>query len=81
MKAHTGESKMSPYPPGVHSGTSRAPWNDPPKPECMECDEIIRELEDHKDNCPCEMDAQELHEYYAEEAQHIEYDPLEHKDL
>jgi hypothetical protein len=67
--------------PRAYRNDPNAPWNDPPNPECPDCDETILEPEDHAEWCPCEMDAQELHEYYAEEAQHTEYDPVEHKDL
>lgn len=68
------------YPPGVHSGTRNAPWNAPIPPTCNDCGKTINSIEDHDGHCPCEMDSQELAEYWAEERNHVDYDPLEHTD-
>lgn len=71
---------MSNYPPGTSAGDPKAPWNKPDPPECPECGNLIGDISQHKDDCPDKADPQELAEYWAEEKNHVEYDPLEHKD-
>jgi hypothetical protein len=57
---------MSNYPPGVHSGTPNAPWNQPEPPTCPECHNHIVSAQDHKESCPCEKEQEELSAYWAE---------------
>jgi len=66
--------------PKPYRNDKDAPWNQPPPPACPECRNEIRDVADHDEWCPCDMDSDELHEFWAEERQHIEYDPLEHGD-
>ena len=48
---------------------------------CVECDVDVTS-EDHAEWCELkEMETEELAELAAEEAQHIKYCPVEHKDL
>lgn len=38
-------------PPGTSPGDPRAPWNDPPAPECPDCRETIQNGGDHAGEC------------------------------
>jgi len=77
---HEGATCVSPYPPGTsrrdleRAGIITNPIN------CPECDATVNEGENHAEWCECEMDIDEMMEYWAEEANHTEYDPMEHKD-
>lgn len=42
---------MGNYPPGTSASDSRAPWNQPPSPECHYCDETIASGGDHEPGC------------------------------
>lgn len=59
---------MSNYPAGAESDP-RAPYNQPPAPECRDCGEIIGQEEDHKHGCLNEgMCAGEMYRQREEDA-------------
>lgn len=64
--------------PRAYRNAANAPWNDPPAPECMDCLETIRDIRDHEEWCENQVDPETLHEQHAEDAMHVEYDPMEH---
>jgi len=66
--------------PKAYRNDSRAPWNDDPCPECIECGETIHDVDSHADECPEPLGQEELIERADERAQ-PEYDPVEHKEL
>lgn len=64
-----GESNL-PYPPNVNPNDRRAPWNQPPAPECPDCDQVIHDCGDHDPNCTLAgMDSVELHRELVEQAE------------
>jgi hypothetical protein len=60
---------MSRYPDGTSSGDPRAPWNQPPAPECRDCEETITRASDHEPSCSNEgMGPSELYTQREEDA-------------
>lgn len=53
---------MSNYPPGTGPRDRRAPWNQPEPPTCPECDELIRDREDHTTWCEYQAEPHEMEE-------------------
>lgn len=60
---------MGRYPPGTSAGDPRAPWNQPPAPECRDCEQTIARAGDHNEDCSNEgMGPSELHAQREEDA-------------
>lgn len=61
---------MGGYPDGTGAGDPRAPWNQPPTPECRDCGETITREDDHQAGCSNEgMNAGELYTQREEDAE------------
>lgn len=61
---------MGGYPPGTSAGDPRAPWNQPPAPECRGCEQTIARAGDHNEGCSNEgMGPNELYGQREEDAQ------------
>jgi hypothetical protein len=60
---------MGGYPPGTNGGDPKAPWNDPPLPECRGCNNTIASEGDHEASCRNEnMSPSELYNQREEDA-------------
>ena len=70
------------YPPGVHSGTPGAPWNDPPAPECDVCRNVIHESSDHEEGCELEgWSPTDFAEAEASQAAEMRFEAQREKEL
>jgi len=68
-----------PYPPGLSRRDKVRAGIIHEEVHCVECDAEVTS-EDHAEWCELkDMDTEELAELEAEEAQHIEYSPVEHE--
>lgn len=64
-----GKRPMSNYPPGIGPGTTGAPWNEPPEPECDCCGNHIDSPSDHEIGCELsECSRDDLYRRYEEDA-------------
>lgn len=66
---------MSRYPEGTHAGDPNAPWNQPPDPDCGDCENTIATPDDHTAGCtnkgmgPSELYAQREEDAKIEKAE------------
>jgi hypothetical protein len=68
-----------PYPPGISTRDLERAGIITHPVECPECGAIVNEGEEHESWCECEMDIEEMQEYWAEEPQPYEPEPEEYK--
>ncbi len=78
-RTHHDENAQRPMIPRAYRNDPNAPWNDPPVPECPECQNKIREVEDHTEWCENQVNQEQLFEQLAEDSIATEYDPMEHQ--
>lgn len=70
---------MTNYPPGTSRRDLVRGGIIDPDVECPECGAIVNSGESHTEWCDCDdMTDDEIREFWAEERNHVEYDPVEH---